>query len=208
MSALVFALVLATAPHEGFSRRGQWAVGIDHLAGVAHLDHLNEGMTPSRVEVGQTHVGLLGGSLVPRLSVHRFVAGCSLGLGAQLAVARFGNRGVVTWGFAPRLGLVAPLGADVALWLRAGPTYLRSSALGDVERGGWSLAAGGEALLVWSVGAHFSIVAGPFIEAGLGGREWFEPLSHADPDGNLVVESEASVRTRIYGLSVGVFVDL
>ncbi len=208
MSAVVLALVAATAANDGFSRRGAWAIGIDHLAGVAHLDHFNEGMTPTRAEVGQTHVGLLGGSLVPRLYVHRFVAGFSLGLGGQLAVARFGNRGVLTYGLAPRVGLVAPLGKDVSLWLRAGPTYLRSTVLGDVERAGWSLAAGGEALVVWSAAPHFSLVLGPFIEAGLGGRESFEPLSRTDPEGNIVVESEASVRTRIYGVSVGVYLDL
>jgi len=209
-AALALVLVLAHstafAADPPFSQRGAWAVGIDHLAGVVRLEHLAEGMTPSREDVKQTHVGLLGGSLVPRLSVHRFVDAFSLGLGGQIAVARFGGEAVTTWGVAPRVGLVVPFGASTSLWLRTGVTYLRSSAIGT-ERRAWSLAVAGEAQFVFSFHSSVSLVIGPFLESGLGGTESFEPLTHTDPEGNLVVESEASVRTRTYGVSLGAFID-
>lgn len=169
-------------PNAPFGERAPFVIGIDHLAGVVHMDDAPWTLT----HIG-SGVGLFAPALTPRIAMHGFVTSVvSLGAAAQVwSVGRDGDQRLSILGVHPRVGAALTLDSHNAFWFRGGGGFIRISEAGR-DSTVWVVA--GEVLYVYTPVQHFGITLGPMIEAA--------------------VKSTNTSDWMVYGLTFGTLVDL
>lgn len=154
-----------------FSQRGHTVIVLDNLAGFVHTEasYPNSG-TPSN---GANVWGIFPFSPIARFGVHEFIGDSGFSLGGGLIYSdsnqSFQEQAGTTFGLAPRVGYAIPFNAALALWLRAGMTYVTESISGGGNQ--WQFSPAGEIYLVITPVSHFGITVGPWVEAGVAGKE-------------------------------------
>jgi hypothetical protein len=156
-----------------FSQRGHTVIVLDNLGGFVH----SEASNPNVANSGRgTNVwGIFPFSPVARFGVHEFIGDTGLSLGGAIIYSD-SNTSVqqqagTTFGIAPRIGYAIPFNASLALWLRAGITYITEGFSNPPGGNQWQFSPGGEAYLVITPVSHFGITLGPWIEWGVAGKE-------------------------------------
>ena len=191
-----------------FGRRAANVVVLDNLAGFVH-----ESQTfPSEGADYFTgnYFGLMGLPPIARLGYHRVINGwITVGLGVHYAdlsssPGQANGTPIRTWGFSPRVGVIFPLSPMLAVWLRAGFTYLNVNIPGGVDvndpsqtspdENQWLLTLGGEAQLVVTPTSHLGFTVGPTVEVGVAGND-------------SVGDQNEQIRSSIYGVTIGLLAD-
>ena len=155
-----------------FSQRGHTVIVLDNLGGFVHTESSNPNVANSGS--GANLWGLYPFSPIARFGVHEFIGDSGLSLGGALLYSDTNSVNPqqppgTTFGLAPRVGFAIPFNATVALWLRAGFTYLTESISGGGNL--WQFSPGGEAYFVITPVSHFGITIGPWVEVGVAGKE-------------------------------------
>jgi hypothetical protein len=154
-----------------FSRRGHTVIVLDNLGGFVHTEE-NDPNVPNSGR-GANVWGIFPFSPVARFGVHEFIGDTGLSLGAGLIYSdsnqTYQLQAGTTFGIAPRIGYAIPFNAALALWLRAGITYLTESISGGGNL--WQFSPAGEVYLVITPVSHFGITLGPWVEVGVAGKE-------------------------------------
>jgi hypothetical protein len=176
-SALAFAASTiapgARAQEEApFSRRAHTVIVLDNLGGFVHGEASYPNVPNS--SSGVNLWGLFPFTPIARFGVHEFLGDTGLSLGGGLFYSdtnRFNPQQPpgTTFGIAPRIGFAIPFNATLALWLRAGFTYLTESISGGGNL--WQFSPGGEVYFVITPVSHFGITIGPWVEIGVAGKE-------------------------------------
>lgn len=154
-----------------FSQRGHTVIVLDNLAGFVHTEASEPNVNNS--SNGTNLWGIFPFTPVARFGVHEFIGDSGLSLGGGLVYSD-SNVGVqlpagTTFGIAPRVGYAIPFNPTVALWLRAGFTYLTESLSGGGNQ--WQFSPAGEVYFVITPVSHFGITIGPWVEVGVAGKE-------------------------------------
>jgi hypothetical protein len=155
-----------------FSERAKVVVALDNLGGFVHTSTKVENQAAS----GSNVFGQFATTPIARLGVHYFLADhLSLGAGLiysyeKLDISAIGSGGNTTLGIAPRIGFAIPSSASTAFWLRAGVTYVHTSA-DNTDSTTWQLMPAAEAFLVLTPVPHFGVTIGPFVEYGAVGKK-------------------------------------
>jgi hypothetical protein len=154
-----------------FSQRGHTVIVLDNLGGFVHTESSNPNVANSGN--GSNVWGIFPFSPVARFGVHEFIGDTGLSLGGGLIYSDSSlsvqQQAGTTFGIAPRIGYAIPFNATLALWLRAGFTYLTESISGGGNQ--WQFSPAGEVYLVITPVSHFGITLGPWIEWGVAGKE-------------------------------------
>lgn len=197
--ALALASLLAAAPaaaedgtsssSSAFGARAQNVIVLDSAAGFLHVnvsDKDGENGNPSDL------FGVFAVPPVTRLGYHRFFGPLTLGAGlhysqTDVALGNVGGSGTM-YGFAPRVGYVAPLSPTFAVWIRGG---LSLTYISQDKSDQTFLGPGGELFGVLTPLRNFGITFGPVGEYGIIGKQGGGP----------------QVRLRSYGLTAGLLVD-
>jgi len=162
----------ARAQDAPFSQRGHVVIVLDNLAGFVHAEASQPNVPNS--SNGQNAWGVNPFSPIARFGVHGFIGDSGLSLGGGLIYtdtdqSYFQQPAGTLFGLAPRIGYAIPFNTTLALWIRAGFTYLEEglSAGGNV----WQFSPAGEVYLVITPVSHFGITLGPWVEVGVAGQE-------------------------------------
>lgn len=179
----------ASSSSSSFGARAQNVIVLDSAAGFLHLnvsDQDGENGSPTDL------FGVFAVPPMTRLGYHRFFGPITLGAGlhySQTDVA-LGNLGgsSTMYGFAPRVGYVAPLSPAFAVWIRGGLsfTYISQDKSDQAFIG-----PGGELFGVLTPLRNFGITIGPVGEYGIIGKQG----------------GGRQIRLRSYGLTAGLLVD-
>jgi hypothetical protein len=189
LSATLVAATLISSTHAladdftaSFGGRGQVAVSGERLFGYSHISQKTSVGGQDRT-VTNDSFSLFSNSFggfsptyhVPRLALDAFIAD-NFSLGGSVSIARFSSStegsttgSVTAFTLAPRLGFAATLGSNVAIWPRAGLTYVEFWEPPDSTLTMYALSL--EVPLVFTVGSHFGILAGLTADIGLGGEQ-------------------------------------
>ena len=156
-----------------FGRRSHLIVTIENILGGAS-ESINQSSTDSSETLNSN--GLFSGYTGPRFGVHA-AFGPSLTAGTGLGVWKVRDTTSTTQAFsttivrlAPRVGWIPALGPALALWLRVGPTLVRTSSTapaGDTVTF-WDLSF--DALVAWTPYQHFGVIVGPQFDVGVSGK--------------------------------------
>jgi hypothetical protein len=154
-----------------FSQRGHTVIVLDNLAGFVHTEASNPNVPNS--SNGANVWGFFPFTPIARFGVHEFIGDTGLSLGGGLIYSdsdrSFQVTAGTTFGIAPRIGYAIPFNSALALWLRAGITYITESISGGGNQ--WQFSPAGEVYLVITPVSHFGITLGPWIEWGVAGKE-------------------------------------
>ncbi len=216
-----------------FGARGRIVLGAERLFGVVHREFRQGVYSDPELEARQsaTTLTVLGGEgspfyAFPRIGIDVFVAKrISVGLAGGLRIdddSRDGSKPgrlprqryeSFRYVIAPRIGFAYPLTSSLAIWARAGVTYLRYSEESTV---GSSLAyADGrstlresllavtlEPMLVWKALPPAAITLAGTFDLGVWGRR--DVGAHAGAENPYWVRAKASE----YGASIGILLEL
>lgn len=179
----------ASSSSSSFGARAQNVIVLDSAAGFLHLnvaDKDGENGSPSDL------FGVFAVPPMTRLGYHRFFGPITLGAGlhysqTDVALGNIGGSSTM-YGFAPRVGYVAPLSSTFAVWIRGGLslTYVSQDKSDQAFIG-----PGGELFGVLTPLRNFGITFGPVGEYGIIGKQGGGP----------------QIRLRSYGLTAGLLVD-
>ncbi len=154
-----------------FSQRGHTVIVLDNLGGFVHTEASYP--NSSTASSGTNVWGIFPFSPIARFGVHEFIGDSGLSLGGALVYSdssqSFQEQAGTTFGISPRVGYAIPFNAALALWLRAGITYITESISGGGNQ--WQFSPAGEVFLVISPVSHFGITVGPWVEVGVAGKQ-------------------------------------
>jgi hypothetical protein len=156
-----------TSPN--FGRRSHLIVTAENILGGS-AESISRSSTGDSTSFNSN--GLFAGYTGPRFGVHAafgpsITAGSGIGVWAvrdTTSKLQASTTSVIR--IAPRVGWIPALGPLLALWLRAGPTFVVLNANDRITFVDLSF----DALVAWTPYQHFGVIAGPAFDVGVSGK--------------------------------------